>query len=98
MCEKPAFRSNTITAVLVPDGIEGTAVVEHARQRFNMSLGIGVGQSRQRAFRMGHLGSLNAHEFNAMVSGVERTLREMGLPVSLGAAAAACERSFVQAA
>jgi alanine-glyoxylate transaminase/serine-glyoxylate transaminase/serine-pyruvate transaminase len=98
MCEKPAFRSNTVTTVLVPDQLDGTEIVEHARGRFNISLGIGVGQSRQRAFRMGHLGSLNELEVIAMVSGVEMTLREMGLPVALGAAATACERSFVQAA
>ena len=97
MCEKPAYRSNTVTTVLVPDGMDGSAIVEHARSRFNMSLGVGVGQSRQRAFRLGHLGSLNELEVIAMVSGVEMTLREMGLPVSLGAAAAACERSFVAA-
>ncbi|MBV8085027.1 MAG: aminotransferase class V-fold PLP-dependent enzyme [Chloroflexi bacterium] len=98
MCEKPAFRSNTVTTVLVPDQLDGSEVVEHARSRFNISLGIGVGQSRQRAFRMGHLGSLNELEVIAMVAGVEMTLREMGLPVALGAAATACERSFVQAA
>ena len=95
MCEKPAFRSNTVTAVLVPDGLDGMEIVEHARSRLNMSLGVGVGQSRRRAFRIGHLGSLNELEVIAMVSGVEMTLREMGLPVSLGAAAAACERAFV---
>lgn len=94
MCKKPEFRSNTVTTVLLPDGVKGADLLARTRNRFNLVLGTGIGESAERAFRIGHLGSLNELEVMAILSGVEMALYELGVPVALGSGVTAAERQF----
>lgn len=97
VCEQPAFYSNSITAVRVPHGADANALLQHARERYSLSLGTGLGQLNGRAFRIGHLGALNELEVLATIGGTELSLSECGVPVELGSGLAACQRSFVGA-
>ncbi|MGH7430186.1 MAG: pyridoxal-phosphate-dependent aminotransferase family protein, partial [Candidatus Methylomirabilaceae bacterium] len=91
VCEDPAEVSHSLTAVYSPDGIDADAVVHSAVQRLNLSLGIGLGRLKGRAFRIGHLGSLNELEVIATVAGVEMALAMNGARLRPGSGVAACQ-------
>ncbi len=95
MCQKPEFRSSTVTAVMLPPGVRGPDLLARTRNRFNLVLGTAIGESSEKAFRMGHLGSFNELEAIAMIAGVEMALHELGAPLALGAGVAAAERHFI---
>jgi alanine-glyoxylate transaminase / serine-glyoxylate transaminase / serine-pyruvate transaminase len=91
LCRVPAERSNTITAVVVPSGLDTDDLVAHAYRRLNLSLGVGLGEVKGRVFRIGHLGSLNELDLLGGLAGVEMMLKECGVPLPLGAGLAAAQ-------
>ncbi len=95
LCDDPKAYSDTLTAVVMPEGRDSNALIAKARERFDLALGVGLGRLRGKVFRIGHLGSLNELEVLATIAGVEMALRETGHPVALGAGAAAAEERFV---
>jgi alanine-glyoxylate transaminase/serine-glyoxylate transaminase/serine-pyruvate transaminase len=95
LCEEPEAYSDTLTAVVMPDGLDSNAVIARARGRFDLALGVGLGRLRGKVFRIGHLGSLNELEVLATIGGVEMALRECGHTIALGSGAAAAEDRFV---
>jgi alanine-glyoxylate transaminase/serine-glyoxylate transaminase/serine-pyruvate transaminase len=95
LCEEPQAYSDTLTAVVMPEGSDSNALIARARDRFDLALGVGLGRLRGKIFRIGHLGSLNELEVLATIGGVEMALRESGYGVSLGSGAAAAEDRFV---
>ncbi len=96
LCEDPREYSNTLTAVVVPDGCDARAVLHAAEQRLHLSLGTGLGPLRGKVFRIGHLGWLNELEVLATVAGVELAMHLAGVPVPLGEGIAACQRYFAE--
>lgn len=94
LCEDPREYSNTLTAVVVPDGFDADAVLRLAEERLHLSLGTGLGELRGRVFRIGHLGWLNELEVLATLAGVELALRLSGVPVPLGEGVRACQEFF----
>lgn len=97
LCEDPAYSSETLTAIVVPDAVDSNDVVRVARERFGLSLGVGLGRLKGGVFRIGHLGSLNELEVLGAVAGVEMALHELSLGIDIGAGVEACEREFVSA-
>jgi alanine-glyoxylate transaminase/serine-glyoxylate transaminase/serine-pyruvate transaminase len=95
LCEEPDSHSDSLTAVVMPEGQDSNAVIARARDRFDLALGVGLSKLRGRIFRIGHLGALNELEVIATLGGIEMTLRECGLPVAAGSGVAAAEESFV---
>ncbi len=98
VCEQPAFYSDTITAVRVPHDADANLLLQHARERYNLSLGTGLGQLNGRAFRIGHLGALNELEVLAVVGGTELALNDCGVAIELGTGLTACQRTLATAA
>jgi alanine-glyoxylate transaminase / serine-glyoxylate transaminase / serine-pyruvate transaminase len=96
VCERAANASNTITAVRVPQGTDSNALVKHARDRYALSLGGGIGQLSGQAFRIGHLGSLNELEVLGMIGGIELAFADLGLGIEAGTGLLAAQRSFLQ--
>ncbi len=90
--------SNTVTAVCMPDGFDSDAFIAHAQKSLDMSLGIGLGKTKGRVFRIGHLGSLNEMELLGGLAGVEMTLKSFGVPVPLGAGLSAAESYLLESA
>lgn len=95
-CADPAEYSHTITAVTMPAGTDADAVLRAAEERFNLSLGAGLGRLRGRIFRIGHLGALNELEVLATLAGVEMALSLAGMSVPAGAGVAACQQYFME--
>jgi alanine-glyoxylate transaminase / serine-glyoxylate transaminase / serine-pyruvate transaminase len=91
LCRVPEEYSNTLTAVVMPAGFDSDAYLQHAYKRLGLSLGVGLGAVKGKVFRIGHLGSLNELELLGGLAGVEMTLKEFGVPLTLGAGLGAAE-------
>ena len=84
-CKWPYARSSSVTAIAVAPGTDPEALRTLARERFQVSIAGGLGPLTGRAFRIGHLGDLNAAMVLGAVSGVEAALLTMKVPVGPGA-------------
>ena len=92
LCAKdPKWYSNTVSTIGVPDGFDSAQVVNHAYQRYNLSLGMGLAQLAGKVFRIGHLGDLNELMIVSAVAGTEMVLRDCGIMVEPGAGVAAAQ-------
>jgi alanine-glyoxylate transaminase / serine-glyoxylate transaminase / serine-pyruvate transaminase len=94
LCREPSEQSNTLTAVVMPDGTDSEEVLRHAAERYELSLGTGLGRLKGHAFRIGHLGSLNELEVLATLAGTELALRHSGVAVGFGTGVSACQKFF----
>jgi alanine-glyoxylate transaminase/serine-glyoxylate transaminase/serine-pyruvate transaminase len=88
-CLEPRDYSGSLTAVRVPEGKSADALRALILQRFNMSLGNGLGQLKDRVFRIGHLGDFNDLSLIGTLGGVEMGLRLAGIPHADGGVEAA---------
>ncbi|NGO72432.1 aminotransferase class V-fold PLP-dependent enzyme [Streptomyces boncukensis] len=89
LCADEREHSGSLTAVLLPDGHDADKVREIVLERFDMSLGAGLGRLTGRIFRIGHLGHLGDLTLAGTLAGVQLGLQLAGVPVSpdgLGAA------------
>ena len=87
----PHAQSDSITAVLVPEGYDADKVRTAALDKFNVSLGGGLDRLRGRVFRIGHLGDLNEPMVLGAIAAVEMALDLTGVPHGKGAVSAAME-------
>lgn len=94
VCTDPALVSNSLTAVVTPEGADADAVIRASSRHLNLSLGTGLGRLKGRVFRIGHLGALNELEVLATVAGVELACAIAGIRLPLGAGVAACQKVF----
>lgn len=81
-CADPAVYSPVLTGVITPEGVDADAVRRLIHQRFDLSLGTGLGKLKGRMFRMGHLGDSNDLTLIAMVAGVEMGLKLSGVALA----------------
>ncbi|MEU8354647.1 aminotransferase class V-fold PLP-dependent enzyme [Nonomuraea sp. NPDC048882] len=89
LCADEREHSSSLTAVLMPDGHDADAVRRLILERYDMSLGTGLGRLAGRVFRIGHLGHFNDLMLAGTLSGVEMGLREAGVPIKEGGVRAA---------
>jgi len=87
----PEEYSNTVTTVMLPDGHDADALRRIILERFNMSLGTGLGRLKGKAFRLGHLGDFNELMLMGMLAGVEMGLSIAGVPFTRGGVDAAMQ-------
>jgi len=90
-CLSPERYSDSVTAVLVPDGHDAEAVRRIALDTFNVSLGGGLGRLGGKVFRIGHLGDLNEPMILGTLAAVEMALRLAGVPHAAGGVQAAMD-------
>ncbi len=88
----PAEYSDVVTAVVMPDGYDADALRALILDRYDMSLGAGLGRVKGRVFRIGHVGHLNELMLMGALSGVEMGLQAMGVPHRAGGAQAAMDQ------
>jgi len=87
----PDGQSDSVTAVLLPEGYDADAVRTAALDKFNVSLGGGLGNLKGRLFRIGHLGDLNEAMVLGTLATVEMALDLTGVPHGKGGVLAAME-------
>ncbi|HWD59466.1 MAG TPA: aminotransferase class V-fold PLP-dependent enzyme [Stellaceae bacterium] len=87
----PSGQSDTVTAVLLPDGCDADAVRQICLDKFNVSLGGGLGHLKGKLFRIGHLGDLNEAMVLGSLATIEMALDMTGVPHGKGGVLAAME-------
>ncbi len=90
-CLAPDRFSNSVTAVLMPEGHDAEAVRRIALNSFNVSLGGGLNRLGGKVFRIGHLGDLNEPMILGTLATVEASFRVAGIPHTPGGVNAAIE-------
>ena len=75
----------------MPEGYNSDLLRNTARQRFNVSLGGGLGKLGGKIFRIGHLGDLNEPMLLGALSAVEMSLRINSVPHGRGGVEAAMD-------
>jgi alanine-glyoxylate transaminase/serine-glyoxylate transaminase/serine-pyruvate transaminase len=88
----PHEYSNTVTAVLTPDGHDADQLRATILDHFDLSLGAGLGKLAGKVFRIGHLGHFNDVMLMGTLSGIEMGLRLEGMPHKKGGLMAALDR------
>jgi alanine-glyoxylate transaminase/serine-glyoxylate transaminase/serine-pyruvate transaminase len=81
-CTDPTVYSPVLTGVVMPAGIDADRVRQTIHQRFDLSLGTGLGKLRGRMFRIGHLGDCNDLTLMAALSGCEMGLKLSGVTLA----------------
>jgi len=87
----PSERSDALTAVLLPEGHDADALRGVILERFDTSLGAGLGKVKGRVFRIGHLGHFNEPMLLGTLGAVEAGLLAAGVPFSRGGVSAAID-------
>jgi alanine-glyoxylate transaminase/serine-glyoxylate transaminase/serine-pyruvate transaminase len=81
-CADPAVYSPILTGVMTPEGVDADAVRKIIYERFDCSLGTGLGKVKGRMFRIGHLGDSNDLTLVATVAGCEMGLQLAGVKLA----------------
>ncbi len=90
LCAKEAkWYSDTVSAVMVPEGVNGAEVIARAFNRYNVSLGAGLSKVAGKLFRIGHLGDMNEVHLMAAIAGAEMAMLDCGIQVTPGSGVAA---------
>ncbi len=87
-CAEPAVYSPVLTGVITPEGVDADAVRKSIYERFDLSLGTGLGKIKGRMFRIGHLGDVNDLTLVATVAGCEVGLEQAGVKLKASGLAA----------
>ncbi|MGI9387376.1 MAG: pyridoxal-phosphate-dependent aminotransferase family protein, partial [Methyloligellaceae bacterium] len=91
LCSNPEHYSSSLTAILVPDGVSADHVRKVILEKFDMSLGTGLGKIADKVFRIGHLGDFNDLALMGTLAGVEMGLGLAGVPHQAGGVQAAMD-------
>ncbi len=90
LCAKgPQWYSDTVSAVMVPEGANGAHVIDVAFRRYNLALGAGLSKMAGKLFRIGHLGDLNELMLMGAIAGAEMAMLDVGIEVKSGSGVAA---------
>jgi aspartate aminotransferase-like enzyme len=90
-------RANVVTAMSLPDSIEGGRVPKLMRDRYGVTIAGGQGKLKGKIARIAHCGYFGAFDIIVTVSALEMTLRELGHDSERGAGVAAAQRVFSDA-
>jgi alanine-glyoxylate transaminase/serine-glyoxylate transaminase/serine-pyruvate transaminase len=88
---EPRWHSDTVSAIMVPPGINGAEVIDVAYRRYNLALGAGLARMAGRLFRIGHLGDLNECMLLGGIAGAEMAMRDVGIKLTSGSGVGAAE-------
>ncbi|MGE0022550.1 MAG: aminotransferase class V-fold PLP-dependent enzyme [Hyphomicrobium sp.] len=99
VCAKePKWHSDTVSAILVPEGFDSANVVKTAYYRYNTSLGVGLNKVAGKVFRIGHLGALDEAMVGGVLFAVEMALKDVGVPIKLGSGTGAAAEHYSKTA
>jgi aspartate aminotransferase-like enzyme len=85
-----------VTAVRCPDGIDGTELLRHLRNRHGVTLAPGQGAFKGKIFRIGHIGWFDVFDIATALAAVELSLTELGADIERGVAAPAAFEAYDQ--
>ncbi|HNX91799.1 MAG TPA: alanine--glyoxylate aminotransferase family protein, partial [Candidatus Omnitrophota bacterium] len=83
--------SNAVTAVKVPQGVDGSGIVKKMRDEQGITIAGGQSEMKGKIFRVAHLGYMDEYDTITAIAGLEVVLKQLGYNVKLGAAVAKAE-------
>jgi len=86
--------SDAVTAVVLPQGMDGKALVKVLSSKYGVTVAGGQGQLAGKIIRIAHMGYIDKFDIITVISALEMALAEMGHKVTLGAGVAAAEKVF----
>jgi serine---pyruvate transaminase len=89
--------ANVVTAVRVPDGVDGAAIPKVMRNGFGVTIAGGQGHIKGKIIRIAHCGYYGGFDIVTTIAALEMTLDQLGADVTLGAGVAAAERALATA-
>lgn len=89
--EQPEARSNSVTTVLLPEGMGPKPLLDYAREKCGVVLGVGIGKLNGKAFRIAHMGHVNAPMVLGTLSVIEQALQALRIPHKKGGVQAAID-------
>jgi serine---pyruvate transaminase len=89
--------ANVVTAVKLPDSIDGAQVPRLMRDRYGITIAGGQGRLKGRIARIAHCGYFGAFDILTAVAGLEMTLAQLGHELELGSGVGAAQRIFLEA-
>lgn len=95
---RPAEQSDTVTAIVVPKGFDGNALVTYAARRYGVAFGGGLGDVAGKVFRIGHIGAMTDVVLLSGIASAEMAMSDQGYPIRLGAGVAAAQEYYRQTA
>ena len=93
----PDERANVVTAVELPDDVDGGKVPKILRDRYGITANGGQGRLKGRILRIAHTGYFGAFDIIVSLAGLEMTLNALGHPVELGSGVGAAQQVFLEA-
>ncbi len=85
LCAKePKWYSNSVSAIVVPEGFDAVDVISTAYHKYNLSLGAGLTEVAGKVFRIGHMGDLNEVSLLGAIAGTEMALLDSGITIEPG--------------
>lgn len=95
LCAKEAkWESDTVSAIVVPDGIDARDVIRIGYDKYRASFGTGLSKVMGRVFRIGHLGDLNEGTCLTALAIAEMALADAGARIELGSGVAAAQEWY----
>lgn len=88
---EPRWYSDTVSAIMTPEGINAADVIARAFSRYNLALGAGLSKVAGKLFRIGHLGDLNELMLLGAIAGTEMALMDAGVKIEPGSGVAAAQ-------
>jgi alanine-glyoxylate transaminase/serine-glyoxylate transaminase/serine-pyruvate transaminase len=89
--QSPDLYSETVSAIVTPEGFDSTKIVTHSAEKYGVAFGVGLGEVAGKVFRIGHLGSLTDVMMLAGLATAEMAMADLGLQVRLGSGVAAAQ-------
>jgi len=92
LCAKsPRWHSDTVSAILAPEGIDAAKIIRHAYDRYNLALGAGLSKVAGKVFRIGHIGDLNELMLLGAIAGAEMSMLDNGVKIQAGSGVGAAQ-------
>ena len=88
---EPSERSNTVTTVMMSNGYDPAALHDYCKQKCGVVLGVGIGELAGQAFRIAHMGHINAPMILGTLGVIEVGLNALDIPHGKGGTEAAIQ-------
>ena len=90
----PELYSDTVSAVCVPEGFDSEELIDHLRDTYAVSFGVGLGPLARRVFRIGHLGAMTDVMVLSGIATVEMAMADLDYPVQPGSGTRAAQEYY----
>lgn len=90
----PDVYSDTVSAIVTPEGFNATDIVSHAADKYGVAFGTGLGEVAGKVFRIGHLGSMTDVMALSGIATAEMCMVDLGMDIKLGSGVAAAQEFY----